>query len=166
MRTYEALYIVSPELDDDAIQTIAKETEALVVKNEGAIVRSEIWGKRKLAYTVKKFTEGAYILLRFQATPEFIRRLETYFKLSEQIIRYLVVYLDEHTLKLEALQQKRKEDEMRSGGRRDNDDDDDDGDERDECFNRFDRDGGRDGEGRRGGRRGRRGDDEEFGDDD
>lgn len=167
MRTYEALYIVTPELDDDAIQTIAKETESLVEKNEGAIVRSEVWGKRKLAYTVKKHTEGAYILLRFQASPEFVRRLEGYFKLSEQIIRYLVVYLDEHTLKLEALQQKRKEDEFRSGGRRDHDDDDDEGDERDDRFGRFDRDDrGRDGDGRRGGRRGRRGEDEEFGDDD
>ena len=127
MRTYEALYIVNPELEDDDIQTVAKETEALVVKHEGAIVRSEVWGRRKLAYTVKKHSEGAYILLRFQATPEFIRRLEGYFKLNERVIRYLVVHFDDHMLKLEALQQKRKEEEVRSGGRgRDRDEQDDD----------------------------------------
>lgn len=131
MRTYEALYIVSPEVDDDGIQTIAKDVESLVTKNDGTIVRSEIWGRRKLAYVVKKHSEGNYILLRFNANPEFISKLENYFKLSELVIRYLTVYLDEHTLRLEAEQQRRREEELQGGGprgrnRRGDDDDDDD----------------------------------------
>ena len=120
MRTYEALYIVAPELDDDAIQTVAQEVEALVTKNEGTIVRSEIWGKRKLAYPVQKHTDGCYVLLRFTANPEFVARLEGYFKLSEPIIRYLVVHFDEHALRLEAEQNRRKEEDLRAsaaGGR-------------------------------------------------
>jgi len=120
LRTYEALYIVAPELDDDAIQTVAQEVEALVTKNEGTIVRSEIWGKRKLAYPVQKHTDGCYVLLRFTANPEFVARLEGYFKLSEPIIRYLVVHFDEHALRLEAEQNRRKEEDLRAsaaGGR-------------------------------------------------
>lgn len=108
LRTYEALFIVSPEVEDDDIQAIARETESLIVKNGGAIVRSEVWGRRKLAYKIKKFTEGIYILIRFQAFPNFIARLEHYFRLSEHIIRHLIVHYDEKMLKLEAEQERRR----------------------------------------------------------
>ncbi len=114
LRTYEALFIVSPEVDDENIQAIARETENLVVKSGGAIVRSEVWGRRRLAYKVKKFSEGIYILIRFQSSPNFIARLENYFRLSEQIIRYIVVYFDEKTLRLEAEQEKRRQ-ELEAG---------------------------------------------------
>ena len=126
MRTYEALYIVNPTLEDDAIQTIVKEVEALVTNQGGAIVRSEIWGRRKLAYTVKKFTDGFYVLLRFTASPEFIQKLETTFKLNESFLRYLIVHFDEQTLKLEAEQQRRNLEEARNAANRSRDDDDDD----------------------------------------
>jgi small subunit ribosomal protein S6 len=118
LRTYEALYIVRPDLQDDEVQTIAQEVENLVTSSGGAIVRSEVWGKRKLAYMVKHFTEGHYILLRFQADPEFVGRLEQYFRLSEAVIRDLVVYFDEKTLRLEEEQQKRKQAEVQASGAR------------------------------------------------
>ncbi len=131
LRTYEALYIVSPELADDAIQTVAQDVEELVKKHGGTIVRSEIWGKRKLAYVVKKHSEGCYVLLRFTASPEFTARLAAFFRLSETIIRFLITHFDEHTLRLEDEQQRRKEEELRAGaakGRDDSDDEDDDDD--------------------------------------
>lgn len=124
MRTYEALYIVRPDLSDDEIQTVAKRVESLVTDNGGSIVRSEIWGKRKLAYEVKHFTEGAYVLLRFEANPEFVAKLEEFFRVSEDVIRDLVVLFDEQTLKLEAEQMRRKEADIRSS--RDKSDDDED----------------------------------------
>ena len=131
MRTYEALYIVKPELGDDEIQTIAKNVETLVSESGGSIVRSEIWGKRRLAYLVEKCSEGVYVLLRFQAEPEFVDRLENHFRLTEQIIRYLVVHFDEKTLRLEQLQQERKEEQVRaSAGAPDRDRDDDRDDDR------------------------------------
>ena len=127
LRTYEALYIVKPDLGDDEIQTMAKQTESLVTNNGGAIVRSEVWGKRKLAYRVKDFPEGVYVLLRFQSEPGFITRLESYFRLSEATLRSLVVYFDEKTLRLEEEQSRRKEAEIRasasSGSGRSRDDD-------------------------------------------
>jgi len=129
LRTYEALYIITPELDDDGIQTIASEVENLVTSNGGAIVRSEIWGRRKLAFEVKKFTEGNYVLLRFDADPAFSAKLEHYFRLSDQIIRYLIVHLDDHDLRMEAEQQRRREEDVRTGRGRGRDDDDDDDDD-------------------------------------
>jgi small subunit ribosomal protein S6 len=133
LRTYEALYIISTSIEDDGIQTIVNDVESLVTKQGGTIVRSENWGRRKMAYEVKKQSEGNYVLLRFQASPEFVARLESYFKLSEAIIRYIVVHFDEHTLQLEAEQQRRREEEIRASavGRRRGDDDDDDEDDDD-----------------------------------
>jgi small subunit ribosomal protein S6 len=130
LRTYEALFIVNPELEDDAIQAVVNAVEQLITGNGGAIVRSEIWGRRRLAYKVKKFTEGCYVLLRFQAEPTFNARLETYFRLQDPIIRYLVTYFDEQMLRLEEEQIKQREEDVRAGGaRRGRDDDDDDDDD-------------------------------------
>ena len=131
LRTYEALYIVRPDVADDEVQTLAKSVESMVTDSGGAIVRSEIWGKRRLAYEVQKCAEGNYILLRFEALAPFVGKLENYFRLTDSIIRYLVVHFDEQTLRLEASQKKRKEAEIRNEGvtgrpgREDRDDDDD-----------------------------------------
>ncbi|NLN93008.1 MAG: 30S ribosomal protein S6 [Candidatus Hydrogenedens sp.] len=137
MRTYEALYIIHPESDDNAIQTITTDVEQLITSNGGSIVRSDVWGKRKLAYTIDKQTEGIYVVLRFQANPEFIHRLEQHFKLLETVIRYMVLYLDAKTLKLEEQQQRQYEEDLRqSAARRSHSDDDDDDDEQESGFKR------------------------------
>ncbi len=134
LRTYEALYVVRPDKGDEEVQTIANGIEAQVTAQGGAIVRSEIWGKRKLAYEVKNFTEGHYVLVRFQAVPSFVSSLDASIKLSDDIIRHLIVYFDEKTLRLEEEQQIRKEAEIQASaqkaarGERDSDDDDDEDD--------------------------------------
>jgi small subunit ribosomal protein S6 len=118
VRTYEALYIVRPDIEDDEVQTVATRVEELVTNHGGSIVRSEIWGKRKLAYPVKKFIEGSYVLLRFQADGEFVAQLEESFRLNENVIRDLVVYFDEKTLALEAEQARRKQAEVQASAER------------------------------------------------
>lgn len=126
MRTYEALYIVSPELDDSAIQTVVADVAGLITNSGGTIVRSDVWGKRKLAYTIKKHVEGVYVVIRFEANPESIKRLEQQLRLMDSIIRFLVLYLDEKTLKLEAQQQRQQEEAQRlSAARRSRGEDDD-----------------------------------------
>jgi len=125
LRTYEALYIANPEMEEGDIQTLSQEVEGLVTAGEGTIVRSEIWGKRKLAYLVKKYSEGNYILLRFQAKPDFIHKLEQWFKLNDSIIRYMVLLFDDHMLNAEVEQARRKEEDLRrSAAGRDDDDED------------------------------------------
>jgi small subunit ribosomal protein S6 len=130
LRTYEALYIVTPEVEDDNIQTIADKTATLVTDNEGTIVRSEIWGRRKMAYDVNKHSEGIYVLLRFTANPDFILKMERVFKLDETVIRYSIKHFNAHELRAEAEQQKRREEEILNGRARGHDDDDDDDDYR------------------------------------
>lgn len=134
MRTYEALYIVKPTLSDDEVQTVANGVEKLVTDNGGAIVRSEIWGKRRLAYEVKNFQEGVYVLLRFSSPTDFVKKLREYIRLADDIIRHMVVHFDERSLALEAEQEQRNKamQEARGAGmgRRDDDDDDEDEDDR------------------------------------
>jgi small subunit ribosomal protein S6 len=130
LRTYEALYIVRPDRSEDEVQTVAKQFENLVTTNGGAIVRSELWGKRRLAYEVNHFNEGSYVLMRFEAQPAFIARLENQFRLDESIIRALVVYFDEKTLRLEEEQKKRTEDLIRANASRRAQEDDDEEDDR------------------------------------
>ncbi len=135
MRTYEALYIIAPNLDDDAIQAVVTGVENLITSNGGTIVRSEAWGRRKLAYEIKKHSEGFYVLLRFTAGPEFVKKLDNYFKLTETVIRSMVLHLDERTLRLEDEQQRRREEEARIAATRvrgEGDDDDDDEDDEDD----------------------------------
>lgn len=130
MRTYETLYIIKPDVPEDEVQTLAKQLETLVVSDGGEIVRSEIWGKRRLAYEVKKFSEGYYVLLRFTGNAGIVQRIENHFHLADAIIRHLLVLFDERTLRLEANQKKRKEAELRAAAanprRRDEDSDDED----------------------------------------
>jgi small subunit ribosomal protein S6 len=129
LRTYEALYIVRPDLKDDEIQTVADKVQSVVTDHGGAIVRSEIWGKRRLAYEVEHFMEGCYVLLRFEASKDVIPELENHFRLAEPVIRHLVVHFDEQTLRLEEEQRKRTEEQIKASTARNSrggDDDDDD----------------------------------------
>ena len=124
MRTYEALFIIQPEALEDEIQTIAKGAETLITETGGAIVRSEIWGKRRLAYEVKGHQEGVYVLIRFESEADVIDKLEGSFRLNESVIRWLVVHFDEKTLRLEAEQQRRTEAALAAQSAGGDDDDD------------------------------------------
>ena len=132
MRTYEALYIVRPQLTDEEIQTVVDGVLKLITNNGGTIVRSEVWGKRRLAYEVKKQQEGVFVLVRFQAPGDAIKKLREHFRLSESIIRHLVVIFDARTLRLEEAQIERNKVLQETRGSsygRDRDDDDEDEDE-------------------------------------
>ncbi len=129
MRTYEALFIIAPTLDDDGIQTVVREVENIITSASGTIVRTDVWGRRRLAYPIRKFTDGVYVVMRFQATQDLPRKLDNYFKLSETVIRSLVLYMDERTLKLEAEQERRREEEARLAATRVRDDDESDEDD-------------------------------------
>ncbi len=130
MRTYEALYIIQPEAAEDEVQTIVDGVESLVAEEGGSIVRLDVWGKRRLAYNVKGFQEGIYVLTRFESVETFPKKLEDHFKLNESIIRNLIVHIDEKTLRLEIEQARRNKAALESrnvagpGVRAERDDDD------------------------------------------
>ncbi len=91
MRDYEILYIVRADLDDDKVQDIIKRVNTLIDRAGGSVERTNIWGKRKLAYEVKHQKEGAYVLQDFQIGADRLPELEAALKITEEVLRHLVV---------------------------------------------------------------------------
>lgn len=91
MRNYEALYIIKPELEEEQIAAVVEKYKQLVADNGGQVTQVEEWGKRKLAYEVKKYREGYYVLMNFKGTVETANELDRIFRISDDVIRYLLV---------------------------------------------------------------------------
>ena len=91
MRDYEILYIVRADLDDEKVQDAVKRVNTLIERSGGSVERTNLWGKRKLAYEVKHQKEGAYVLQDFQFEPSRVPELEAALKITEEVLRHLIV---------------------------------------------------------------------------
>jgi small subunit ribosomal protein S6 len=105
MRYYETLYLINPNLADDEYSDVVTKFKDFVEKNKGVIVKVDEWGKKTLAYAVKKFDKGYYVLLSYCGEPDLIALLKREFKLDERIIKYQTVKLSDSE-DPEALKQK------------------------------------------------------------
>lgn len=90
MRKYECVYVISPTLEEEQVKALVQKFNDLVAQN-GELESTEEWGKRKFAYEVQKQKEGYYVLMNFSANPDFPAELERNFKITEGILKYLVV---------------------------------------------------------------------------
>lgn len=95
MRDYETLYIIKPDVEAERIPAVVEKFKQLVLDNGGEIVKVEEWGKRRLAYEVQKIREGYYVLMNFKSSTAASQELERIFKITDEILRYLVIRLDE-----------------------------------------------------------------------
>ena len=96
MNRYEMIYIIDTGLEETARKELIEKVSALITANGGEIEKvDETWGKRRLAYAIDYKTEGWYVLVNFQASPELPRELERNLQINENILRYLVVKLVE-----------------------------------------------------------------------
>ena len=91
MNKYEAMYIVTPEMEDEAIKGVIEKFSGIITANGGAVEKTAEWGRKKLAYPIDYKTEGYYVLVNFAAAPELPRELERNFRNDESILRYMVV---------------------------------------------------------------------------
>ena len=91
MNKYDAMYIVTPEMEDEAIKGVIEKFSGIITANGGEIEKTDEWGRKKLAYPIDYKTEGYYVLVNFAAAPELPRELERYFRNDESILRYMVV---------------------------------------------------------------------------
>ena len=94
-RVYEVMFIVRPDLAEEDVDKLIAGFDATVTNGGGAIKSVEKMGKRKLAYTVRKFNDGNYILLTVQAEGGLIAELERRLRVSEQVIKFITVRMDE-----------------------------------------------------------------------
>jgi small subunit ribosomal protein S6 len=91
MRNYEVLYVLRPDLSEEAVQATREKFNALITNNGGEIVKVDDMGKRRLAYEIKDFKEGIYTVVYFQGTKETVSELDRVIKITEDVIRYLIV---------------------------------------------------------------------------
>lgn len=91
---YEMVVVFSPELDDEALEAALGNITRLITDKGGTVAEVDKWGKRRLAYPIKHASEGIYVLLKCQLKPDTGRALETYMRISEEILRYLLIKLN------------------------------------------------------------------------
>ena len=88
---YELIYIISPEVGDEALETSITSVSQFITGKGGSISNEERWGKRKLAYPIKRFLEGNYVLTRFKISPVWSKELEANLRISEDVLRHLLI---------------------------------------------------------------------------
>ena len=100
MRTYETVFVMKSDLGADAQNEHIEFYKENITKNGGEIIAVEPWGKLTLAYKIKNFSEGFYTLIQFKAETTYIDELEKRYKFNEDVLRYVVVMIDEKKFKL------------------------------------------------------------------
>lgn len=90
MNNYEGIFILKPALKEDEAKNIFKTIADSVVKNGGNVKKEEVWGKKQLAFTIKKVKEGHYYKLDFSAPSAAITKLEAAYKLNSDIVRLMI----------------------------------------------------------------------------
>ena len=94
-RTYELVYVVSPEANDDQVAELHTQVEAIVQRMDGRIDKTDNWGRRKLAYEIGRHKEGTYVLEVIVGGGDLMKEIDRRFKVTDHIIRHLIVRVDE-----------------------------------------------------------------------
>src|SRR5512145_1447816 len=94
MAIYESIFIINPNLTDEETNGVIKKMQDVVAKLGGEMTKFEDWGKKKLAYEIKKQKRGHYVFFQFKGTPAAIAELERTYKLTDAVIKFLSVKLE------------------------------------------------------------------------
>lgn len=111
MRIYEELFIVRPDATEEEIDPLVEQYSAVITTKGGTVDKVEKWGVRKLAYRVEKRTEGYYILIQFTAGPDVVKELERRLRVTDMVMKFITVRIDE---KLKKIEKRKKQREKRA----------------------------------------------------
>jgi small subunit ribosomal protein S6 len=113
-RSYEVMFIVRPDVVDEELDKLIAGFESTVTSGGGTIKSSEKWGRRKLAYTVRKFNDGNYVLLTIAADGAVVAELERRLRVTEPVIKFITVRMDEEEKRLAKIRAHRAAHQKRS----------------------------------------------------
>jgi small subunit ribosomal protein S6 len=113
-RIYEELFIVKPDAPEEEVDQFVEQLQTQVKASGATVDKVEKWGKRKLAYRVDKYREGSYVLIQITAAPDMVKELERRLRVSDLVLKFLTVRIDE-TLK--RLEKRKKERDKRAAKR-------------------------------------------------
>jgi small subunit ribosomal protein S6 len=94
MRDYEVVFIVHPDLEETAMGEVVEKVQGWISNSGGEISKVDLWGKRKLAYEIRKQRDGQYVLLETQMEPKFCIELERNLRFLEPVMRFLIISRD------------------------------------------------------------------------
>ena len=106
-RIYEVVFIIDPDTPDEDIKRLTENLQGIITDQGGTITKSEIMGRRQLAYQIGRKNEGVYVLFEVEGTGREIAELERRMRVSDQVIRYLTVRVDEERRRAEKLKSRR-----------------------------------------------------------
>ena len=102
-RTYELMFIVRPDMADEDLEKLISNLESTVTSAAGSIKSIDRMGKRRLAYMVRKFREGVYILMTIEGAGTVVHELERRLRVTEPVIKFLTVRIDEEQKRLDKI---------------------------------------------------------------
>ena len=90
MRSYEIVFIVNPDLDETALNGLVERVKGWITTVGGTIAKVDLWGKRRMTYTIRKQREGQYVLVQADFEPSFTAELERNLRFLEPVLRFLI----------------------------------------------------------------------------
>ena len=106
-RTYELMFIVRPDMPEEEMSKLISTLESSV-SSAGGTVKSEVWGKRRLAYTVRRFHDGIFVLLTVEGDGAIIHERERRLRVTEPVIKFITVRIDEEQKRLDKIKKIRE----------------------------------------------------------
>ncbi len=95
MRRYETIYIIRPTANEDDITAIIDRTNAVIEKAGGTIINLDRWGLRKLAYLIKKESQGYYVFMEYASIPAAVDEIERLFRIDENTLKYMTIKIQD-----------------------------------------------------------------------
>ncbi|KAA1039501.1 30S ribosomal protein S6 [Macrococcus equipercicus] len=95
MRTYEIMYVVRPNIEEDAKKALVERFNEILTSNGAEIIEAKDWGKRRLAYEINDFKEGFYQIVRVNSTDQATNEFDRLAKINDDIIRHIIVREEE-----------------------------------------------------------------------
>jgi small subunit ribosomal protein S6 len=90
MRKYEIMYIVRSDVEEAAVQALVERFQG-IINNGGEVTKTNVMGKRRLAYEINKNRDGIYVLVHFAATPEIVKELDRVMRITDEVVRFMIV---------------------------------------------------------------------------
>jgi len=95
LREYELMYLLGPELPEDELTAATERVSSLITNRGGEITKVDTWGRRRLAYPIRRHLDGYYTVLRFNLEPNLTAELDRSLRLNEQVLRHIIVHAEE-----------------------------------------------------------------------
>ncbi len=95
MNNYELVYVLRPAIEDEAKEAVLDKVKT-IIEESGEVAKVDVWGVKRLAYEIQKLREGYYVLVEFKATTDVPKELDRNLKINDNVIRHMVINIDEN----------------------------------------------------------------------